>query len=146
MTSGGSHSSATVVATSCGRLYTLPLDEPHRPTATHARCAASQWQHLRHRSHPSLQVLHFHSHTFFLFSLQRSSARTHSIQRTVHRCGALGIELLQRQVALVLHYSSLLEICDLYRNQHGSLIKRSAPSLPEPMYSPNYLRMRSRIL
>jgi len=49
-----------------------------------------------------------------LFSLQRSSTRTHAIIRSVHRCGALSIELLQRQVALVLHYSSLLEVCDLH--------------------------------
>jgi hypothetical protein len=60
------------------------------------------------------------SDSIFLFSFQRSSARTNGIQRSVHRCGALSIELLQRQITLMLHYSSLLEVCDLYCNQHSS--------------------------
>lgn len=101
---------------------------------------------LRHRSRSPLHILEFQSYSIFLFSLQRSSARTHGIQRTVHRCGAFSIELLQRQIALVLHYSSLLEVRDLLQNQHGSCIARGALSLPRPMYSPSYSRMRSRIL
>ena len=101
---------------------------------------------LRHRSRSPLHILEFRSYSIFLFSLQRSSARTHGIQRTVHRCRAFSIELLQRQIALVLHYSSLLEVRDLLQNQHSSCVARSAPSLPRPMYSPSYSRMRSRIL
>ena len=65
-----------------------------------------------------------------LFSLKRSSARAHSIIRSVHGCGALSIELLQRQVTLVLHYSSLLEVCDLYCHQHSPLITLSGDRFP----------------
>ena len=71
---------------------------------------------VRHPDQSSLHILPLQFHPISLFSFQRSIAGPHGIQRTVHRRGALSIELLQRQIALVLHYSSLLEVCDLYRD------------------------------
>ena len=71
----------------------------------------------------------------------RTATRAH-----VHSSRALCTELLQCCITLVLHDSSLLEVCDLYRNQHSSLIVLRVSSLLVSMYSPNYSRMRSQIL
>lgn len=63
-----------------------------------------------------------------LFSLKRSRA-TNIASTGVHLCCAFSIELLQSQITLVLHHSSLLEVCDLYIYQHSSLYTKFICSL-----------------
>lgn len=143
---------AAVVAMVCRQWYTLSLNKPHRPRCHALRvrgCSrAMKGNIMRHSGKSLLHSLPVQLHPISLFPFQCSIARAHGIHRGVHRCGALSIELLQRQIALVLHYSSLLEVCDLCRSQHSSPIIRIAPllSIPIPVYSPNYSRMRSQIL
>ena len=99
------------------------LGKPCRPAATQTQRMAAQ----RQLSAPpyAFRVLRLSYSCdsidkILSFSLECSSTRTYAIICSVHRCGALSIELLQCRIALVFHHPSLLEVCDLYRHQHCS--------------------------